>query len=239
MNKEKKIKFFLGITYLFIITVFLWAFFTNFSLSEVTSYDFIKNNSQYFNTLKENNFFIVSILFFLFCIVWTLLGGFGSPILLLAGFIFGKWIGSIYAVIGLSIGATLLYMFANYFLKDLIEEKFSKKFSNLKEKFKKHEFNFFLIYRFIGGIPFALSNILPTIFNLKIKNFFFGSLIGMYPQFFIWVALGSGLDKIIENNLEAPSFAELLFSPDIYIPIIGFIFLLVIGIILKNIFYKE
>ena len=239
MNKEKKIKFFLGITYLFIITVFLWAFFTNFSLSEVTSYDFIKNNSQYFNTLKENNFFIVSILFFLFCIVWTLLGGFGSPILLLAGFIFGKWIGSIYAVIGLSIGATLLYMFANYFLKDLIEEKFSKKFSNLKEKFKKHEFNFFLIYRFIGGIPFALSNILPTIFNLKIKNFFFGSLIGMYPQFFIWVALGSGLDKIIENNLKAPSFAELLFSPDIYIPIIGFIFLLVIGIIFKNIFYKE
>ena len=239
MNKEKKIKFFLGITYLFIITVFLWAFFTNFSLSEVTSYDFIKNNSQYFNTLKENNFFIVSILFLLFCIVWTLLGGFGSPIFLLAGFIFGKWIGSIYAIIGLSIGATLLYMFANYFLKDLIEEKFSKKFSNLKEKFKKHEFNFFLIYRFIGGIPFALSNILPTIFNLKIKNFFFGSLIGMYPQLFIWVALGSGLDKIIENNLEAPSFAELLFSPDIYIPIIGFIFLLVIGIILKNIFYKE
>jgi len=239
MNKEKKIKFFLGITYLFIITVFLWAFFTNFSLSEVTSYDFIKNNSQYFNTLKENNFFIVSILFFLFCIVWTLLGGFGSPILLLAGFIFGKWIGSIYAAIGLSIGATLLYMFANYFLKDLIEEKFSKKFSNLKEKFKKHEFNFFLIYRFIGGIPFALSNILPTIFNLKIKNFFFGSLIGMYPQFFIWVTLGSGLDKIIKNNLEAPSFAELLFSPDIYIPIIGFIFLLVIGIIFKNIFYKK
>ena len=239
MNKEKKIKFFLGITYLLIITVFLWAFFANFSLSEVTSYDFIKNSSQHFYTLKEKNFFIVSILFLLFCIVWTLLGGFGSPIFLLAGFIFGKWIGSIYAAIGLSIGATLLYMFANYFLKDLIEEKFSKKFSNLKEKFKKHEFNFFLIYRFIGGIPFALSNILPTIFNLKIKNFFFGTLIGMFPQLFIWVAFGSGLDKIIENNLEAPSFAEVLFSPDIYIPIIGFIFLLVIGIILKNIFYKE
>ena len=239
MNKEKKIKFFLGITYLFIITVFLWAFFTNFSLSEVTSYDFIKNNSQYFNTLKEKNFFIVSILFLLFCIVWTLLGGFGSPIFLLAGFIFGKWIGSIYAAIGLSIGATLLYMFANYFLKDLIEEKFSKKFSNLKEKFKKHEFNFFLIYRFIGGIPFVLSNILPTIFNVKIKNFFFGTLIGMYPPLFVVVALGSGLGKIIENNSEAPSFAELLFSPDIYIPIIGFIFLLVIGIIFKNIFYKK
>ena len=182
---------------------------------------------------------MVSLLFFAFTIIWVLLLGFGTPVILLAGFVFGKWIGSIYGTLALTFGSTLLYALANFFIKDLIEEKFSKKFSNLKEKFKKHEFNFFLIYRFIGGIPFALSNILPTIFNLKIKNFFFGTLIGMFPQLFIWVAFGSGLDKIIENNLEAPSFAELLFSPDIYIPIIGFIFLLVIGIIFKNIFYKE
>ena len=93
-------------------------------------------------------------------------------------------------------------------------------------------------------ISFFIQNFFINIKNnpKKIINFsifFFGSLIGIYPQLFVWVALGSGLDKIIENNLEAPSFAVLLFSPDIYIPIIGFIFLLVIGIILKNIFYKE
>jgi len=118
--------------------------------------------------------------------------GFGSPVFLISGFIFGKWIGSIYAVLSLTIGATLLYMFANYFLKDLVEEKFSKRFSNLNEKFKRNEFNFFLIYRFVGGIPFFISNILPTIFNIKVRNFFFGTLFGMYPQIFVGTSLGSG-----------------------------------------------
>ena len=237
MKKEKKIKIFLGSTYVLIIISFLWVFFNNFSLSEISSYEFIKNNSEFFNQLKNKNFFLISLVFFIFTIIWVLLLGFGSPILLLSGFIFGKWFGSIYAVLSLSIGATLLYIFAKYFLKDLVEEKFSKRFSNLNEKFKKNEFTFFLIYRFVGGIPFFISNILPTIFNVRLKNFFFGSIIGMFPQIFVGVSLGSGLNEIIQKNIEAPSLIEILFSPEIYIPIFVFVILLIVAIIVKKIFY--
>ena len=239
MKKEKKIKIFLGISYLFIILGFLWVFFVNFSLSEITSYDFIKNNKQHFNLLKENNFFLVSLLFLFFCNIWTLLGGFGMPIFLMSGFIFGKWIGTIYAAVGLALGATLLYIFANYFFKDLVKKKFYKRFIKFREKFKKHEFNFFIIYRFIGGIPFFLSNILPTIFNIKIKNFFFGTIIGMLPQIFIFVSLGSGISKLIEKNLDLPSLTDFIFLPDIYFPIFGFIILLVGIIIIKSYIYKD
>ena len=239
MKKEKKLKFFLGSTYVLIILSFLWVFFDNFSLSEISSYEFIKNNNEYFNQLKNKNFFLISLVFFIFTIIWVLLLGFGSPILLLSGFIFGKWFGFIYAVLSLSIGATLLYIFANYFLKDLVEEKFSKRFSNLNEKFKKNEFMFFLIYRFVGGIPFSIANILPTIFNVKLKNFFFGSIIGMSPQILIGVSLGAGLNEIIQKNIEAPSLIELLLSPEIYIPIVAFVILLIVGIIIKNIFYTN
>ena len=239
MRKEKKIKIFLGSTYLLIILSLLWVFLDNFSLSEISSYEFIKNNNEYFNQLKNKNFFLISLVFFIFTIIWVLLLGFGSPILLLSGFIFGKWFGFIYAVLSLSIGATLLYIFANYFLKDLVEEKFSKRFSNLNEKFKKNEFTFFLIYRFVGGIPFFISNILPTIFNVKLKNFFFGSIIGLSPQIFVGVSLGAGLNEIIQKNIEAPSLIEILLSPEIYIPIIAFIILLIAGIFIKNIFYKN
>ena len=239
MKKEKKIKFFLGSIYALIILSFLWVFFDNFSIAEISSYKFIKNNIQYFNQLKNENFVLLSIVFFIFTIIWVLLLGFGSPILLLSGFIFGKWYGSIYAVLSLSIGATLLYIFANYFLKDLVEKKFSKKFFKLQEKFKKNEFFFFLIYRFVGGIPFFISNILPTLFNIKLKNFFFGSILGMFPQIFIGVSLGAGLNEIIKKNIEAPSLLELFFSPEIYTPIAGFIILLIIGMIIKKFFYKN
>ena len=237
MKKEKKIKIFLGSTYVLIILSFLWVFFDNFSIREISSYEFIKNNLVYLNLLKNKNFIVVSLVFFIFTVFWVLLLGFGSPILLLSGFIFGKWFGYIYAVLGLSIGATLLYMFANYFLKDLIEEKFSKRFSYLTEKFKKNEFIFFLIYRFIGGIPFFISNILPTIFNVKLKTFLFGSIIGMTPQIFVGVALGAGINQIIQKNIAVPSLTDLLFSAEIYVPILAFIILLIIGIICKKFFY--
>ena len=104
--------------------------------------------------------------------MWVLAAGFGSPVALLAGFIFGKWIGLLVVTTGLSVGSTILYTFANYFLKDFIKEKFSKKYQNLEDKFRKSEFMYLLIYRFIGGIPFAISNVLPCIFNVKTRNFF-------------------------------------------------------------------
>ena len=239
MNKEKKIKLFLGSAYILIVSIFLWFFFSKFSFQDFSSYELIRDNRDTLEQIKNSNIFISSILFLLGTIIWVLLLGFGSPVFLVGGFIFGKWLGTLIIVFGLSIGATFLYMFANYFLKDLIEEKFSSRFNNLTEKFKENEFTFFLIYRFIGGIPFFISNILPTIFNVKIRNFFLGSVIGMTPQLFVGASLGAGLNKILEENSEAPSLLQLLLTPDIYLPITGIIILVFIGFLLRKKFYKK
>ena len=238
MAKEDKIKLILAISYAIIVAVFLWAFFANFSLSEITSYNFIKENRNYLNQFKTNNYLLSITLFFIFTIFWVLLLGFGTPIALLGGFIFGKWIGTLIVAIALSIGATFLYLFSKYFLKDIIEKKFYEKFKNLNEKFKKNEFIFFLIYRFIGGIPFFISNIIPTLFDVKVKNFLFGSILGMTPQLFVYVALGSGLENIINENIEAPSFFSIIFSEEIYLPIVAFIILIIVGIFTKKRFTK-
>ena len=239
MNREKKIKLFLGSAYALIVFVFLLIFFNNFSFQDFSSYELIRQNREALENIKNSNIFLSSIIFLIGTIVWVLLLGFGSPVFLVGGFIFGKWLGTLLVVFGLSIGATLLYMFANYFFKDLVEEKFSSRFSNFTEKFKKNEFVFFLIYRFIGGIPFFISNILPTIFNVKVRNFFLGSIIGMTPQLFVGASLGAGLSKILEENSELPSILELIFSPDIYLPILGIIILVIIGFLLKKNFYTK
>jgi uncharacterized membrane protein YdjX (TVP38/TMEM64 family) len=165
--------------------------------------------------------------------------GFGSPVALMGGFIFGKWIGTILVVLGLSIGATFIYLFGNYFLKELIREKFLNKFQNLEQKFKKSEFIFLLVYRFIGGIPWQLSCLLPTLFNVKLSNFFFATLIGIIPQIFLAVSIGSGLEKVIDQNLEAPGIRDIIFSPDIYLPILAFFVLIILTIFLRKFFYKN
>ena len=158
---------------------------------------------------------------------------------LIGGFIFDKWIGTVVVVLGLSIGATFLYIFGNYFLRDLIREKFLNKYQNLEIKFKKSEFTYLLVYRFIGGIPWQISCLLPAIFNVKALNFFFATLIGIVPQIFLAVSIGSGIEKIIDKNLEAPGFFELILSSEIYIPLIGFFILVILSVIGRKVFYKK
>ena len=238
MEKAKKLKLFIGIFYIILVGLFLYIFFSKFSLQEITSYDFIKNNRDYFFDLRQSNLLILALSFVLFTIIWVLAAGFGSPVAILSGFIFGKWIGTFVVVFGLSIGAMLLYIFANFFLKDIIKDKFLEKYKNLGDKFKNSEFLYLLIYRFIGGIPFAISNVLPCLFNVRPLNFFFASLLGMTPQLFLVVSIGSGLEKIIDQNLKTPNLQDLIFTPEIYIPMIGFFVLLIITFILRKIFYE-
>ena len=240
MEKAKKIKLFVGLSYLILLSVFLFLFFSKFSLQEITSYDFIKENRSYFFELKNSNLFLVFTIFLVLSIMWVFpFLGFASPISLIGGFIFGKWMGTIVVVLGLSIGATFLYIFGNYFLKDLIKEKFLKKFNDLDIKFKKSEFLYLLIYRFIGGVPWQLSCLLPTIFNVKTSNFFFATLVGIIPQIFLAVSIGNGLEKVIKQNSEIPTISDVIFLPDIYIPIIAFIALVLLTYFLRKLFYKK
>jgi len=238
MEKSKKVKITLGLFYLLVVSSFLYFFLSNFTLEELTSYEFIKNNRDYFFGLRQANLFVLSSIFILSTIVWVVMAGFGLPAALLAGFIFGKWLGIFILIIGMTIGATILYMLGNYFFKEIIKEKFLNKFKNLEIKLKRSEFIYLLIYRIIGGIPFALSNVLPCIFNVRVSNFFWATLVGLTPQLFLIVSVGSGLEKIIEQNLEAPRIIDLIYSPDIYIPMLAFMVLIIFTIIAKKIFYK-
>ena len=240
MEKTKKIKLFIGLSYLTLVIIFLIFFFSKFTLQEITSYEFIKENRLYFIELKNSNLFLVSSIFLLLTILWVFpFLGFGSPIALMGGFILGKWVGTIIVVLGLSIGATFLYIFGNYFLKDIIRDKFLNRFETLEIKFKNSEFIYLLIYRFIGGVPWQLSCLLPTLFNVKVSNFFFATFIGIIPQIFLVVSIGDGLEKIIEENTEVPKLTDIIFYTDIYMPILAFFSLVLITIFLRRLFYKN
>ena len=190
--------------------------------------------------LKNSNLFLVSISFLFLTVLWVFpFLGFGSPVALMGGFIFGKWIGTLVVVTGLSVGATFLYIFGNYFLRDLIREKFLNKFQILEIKFKKSEFFYLLVYRFIGGVPWQISCLLPTLFNVRVKNFLLATFLGIIPQIFLAVSIGNGIEKVIDQNSEVPGIMDIIFSPDIYVPLLAFFVLIVISIIFRKKFYRN
>ena len=148
-------------------------------------------------------------------------------------------IGTLLVVLGLSVGATFIYLFGNYFLKELIREKFLNKFQNLEKKFKKSEFMYLLLFRIVGGVPWQLQCLLPTLFDVKLKNYFFSTLFGIVPGVFVIASIGNGLEKVIDQNLKAPGITDIIFSPDIYLPIIAFFGLILLSIFLRKLFNKN
>ena len=239
MDNSKKIRLILGIIYIIVLSTFLFFLFKNFSIQDFRSFEIIKSNRNMLEDLKTQNIILSALIFFLFTILWVLMLGFGSPIFLIGGFIFGKWVGTLIVLFGLCLGATILYFIANFFLKDFIYQKFESKFSYLTSKFKKNEFLYFIIYRAIGGIPFFVQNLLPVLFNISYKNYFFGSLIGLAPQLFIGVSIGAGINKIIDENSELPSLFNMFLTPDIYLPILALIIFLTLAFIMRKIFFKK
>ena len=191
-------------TFCLICVSMLVGIFSFIDIKDLMSYEFIKSNRDLILKYKNENLPLLSLSFCIFSIIWVLLLGFASPLLLVAGFVFGKWWGLLLALFSTAVGASLLYLLAKIFFRDFINRNIGPKFSKLKELFNKNELLYFLLFRFMGGggIPYAIQNVLPVIFDMSLKNYFIATFVGSGPSMFITVALGAGIEKYIGANNE-------------------------------------
>ena len=235
-----KLKLILGISYLFIISIILYFLFSVIDFKDLASYEFIRENKEIILKYKSENFLFLTSIFFIFSIVWVLLLGFAMPLLIFSGFVFGKWWGIAIVLTSTTIGATLLYLLVGFFFREAIKNKLAPKFSKLKEFFNKNDVLYFTSFRFIGGggAPYAVQNVLPILFDMSVKNYVIATFIGSLPSMFVTVALGSGIENVIDQNASLNIFT-VLFSPEIYIPIIGFFIILIIALLIKKYYFKQ
>ena len=233
-------KLILGIAYLVIISTGLYFLFSVVDLKDLLSYEFIKSNKDIILKYKSENFLFLATIFFVFSIIWVLFLGFAMPLLVFSGFVFGKWWGILIVLTSTTIGATLLYSLVGFFFRDFIKQKLASKFSKLKEFYIKNDILYFMSFRFIGGggSPYAVQNVLPILFDMSIKNYVIATFIGSAPSMFVTVALGSGIETIIDQNTTL-SISTVLFSPEIYVPIIVFFIILIIAFLIRKFYFKQ
>ena len=237
---SKNIKIILGSIYLIILIIFLYFLFSKFDVSRINDFSYYKDIQTDLDNIVGKNLYFNFIIFFIFSVFWIMLLGFGSPILILSGIIFGKWIGTFISLISISVGSLCLYIIGSYFFSDLIYKILKNKFTKFIERFQKNEFYYFLAFRAAGGlgIPFGLQNLLPVIFKIKNHNYFFASFFGFIPHFFIWNAIGAGINKFIKEADEF-SMLNLIMSKEIYVPILIFVILFVFSLLIKKKIFND
>ena len=237
---SKNLKIFLGVSYLIILFSFLYFIFTAIEISRLDDFNYYKELQSDLDTFISTNIIINLIYFFIFAIIWVTLLGFGSPILIISGILFGQILGTLISVISISIGALILYSIGNFFFRDLVKSILEKKFERYIQLFQKNELFYFFIYRFIGGlgVPFGLQNLIPILFGMKKVNYFLASLFGFIPGFFIINTIGAGLNSYISQANDF-SMIDFIFTPEIYLPILMFSVLMVISFVLKKKFFDD
>ena len=237
---SKNLKIFLGISYILLLFSFLYFIFTGIEISRLNDFVYYKELQTNLDAFISKNIVVNLIYFFVFSVIWVALLGFGSPILIISGILFGKWLGTLISVISISFGALLLYSIGNFFFRDLVKSILEKKFEKYIALFQKNEFYYFFIYRFIGGlgVPFGLQNLIPILFRMKKINYFFSSFLGFIPGFFILNTIGAGLNSYVA---EAENFKmiDLILTPEIYLPIIMFIALMIFSLLIKKKFFDN
>ena len=235
-----KFKLVVGIIYLAIISIGIYFLFSAVDIQDLMSYEFIRLNKDIILKYKNENFLFLTATFFIFSIVWVLLLGFVMPLLIFSGFVFGKLWGILIILTATTIGSVLLYMLVGFFFRETIKNKLAPKFSKLQKFFIKNDMLYFTIFRFMGGggVPYAIQNILPILFNMSVKNYAIATFIGSMPSMFVTVALGSGIENVIDQNASL-SITTVLFSPEIYIPIIAFFIILIIALLIKKYYFKQ
>ncbi|NGX63506.1 MAG: hypothetical protein KR126chlam6_00918 [Candidatus Anoxychlamydiales bacterium] len=163
------------------------------------SFDNLKKYNETLINYSDNNKILFPIIFILIYIASTALSIPGAVFLtILAGFLFGKYLATVYVAIGATIGATILFLAAKYAVKDFFLKKAGPLLKKMSQGFQKNARCYMLFLRLIPLFPFWLVNIVPAFFNVRFRTYLWTTFFGIMPGTFVFAQAGVGLKSILQ-----------------------------------------
>lgn len=202
--KNRKLWIFLGIIIAVLVLnhIFGWS-----------SYISDMDNLAFLNQMVQDNLFfailIYTVITIVACVVLALPG---VTFAILAGLLFGPWLGTIVCSVATTIGAAIAFIVGRYFLRDsirpmVIKNKYLKKW--LFDDSGKNQLFVLMLTRLVPIFPYNLQNFAYGITDIKFSTYTIGSLLFMLPGTAMYTVGTAGLaDK--ENRVLYMGIAVLL-----------------------------
>jgi uncharacterized membrane protein YdjX (TVP38/TMEM64 family) len=189
MNSRKIL---LLITAALAIGIFFW-----FNLERFLTLEGLQNNHQALLDYYASHTLATVAGFMAIYIIQTTLSLPGAAILsLAAGAIFGSIMGTVYAVMAASIGATLAFLVTRYLLRDMVLKRFGSRLEGINRELEQRGLNYLLFLRLVPVFPFFLINLAAGLTRLPLRTFVLGTLLGIIPGGFVFVNAGASLASI-------------------------------------------
>jgi uncharacterized membrane protein YdjX (TVP38/TMEM64 family) len=140
---------------------------------------------------------IAKILFAIFLLPAT-------PLTLLAGSLYGKLNGTIISLVGNIIGANAAFLISRYLFQDYVVKKFLPKYPKIKEYEELlfvRGFKTVMFMRLVPLFPFNALNYLLGVTQVKFKDYFLATIVGIIPGTFAFVYFGDSLKMFSFINI--------------------------------------
>lgn len=174
------------------VALFFWL-----DLGRFLTLESLKSNRQALLEYYATHTLAMVAGFMALYIIQTALSLPGAAILsLAAGAIFGSMLGTVYAVISASIGATLAFLVTRYLLRDMVLDRFGSRLEGMNRELEQRGFNYLLFLRLVPVFPFFLINLAAGLTRLPLRTFVLGTLLGIIPGGFVYVNAGASLATI-------------------------------------------
>jgi len=156
----------------------------------------------------------------------------GALMTMVAGFLFGTWLGGAIVVLAATLGATLLYLAARTAFADVLRAKTGSMVARMKAGFQDDALSYLLVLRLVPIFPFFVVNLVPAFLGVPAATFVVATFIGIIPGTFVYASVGNGLGAVLETG-GRPDF-HIIYDPEIFGPLLALAALACVPIVYKR-----
>lgn len=146
----------------------------------------------------------------------------GAVTTVLGGFLFGPYLGTVYVIIGATLGATLLFLVARTTLGAVLAARAGPFLHRMEAGFRENALSYLLVLRLVPLFPFWLVNLVPAFLNVPLGTYVLGTFLGIIPGTFVFALVGSGLGGVLDAGRK----------PDLDVLLHGQVLLALVGLAL-------
>jgi uncharacterized membrane protein YdjX (TVP38/TMEM64 family) len=115
---------------------------------------------------------------------------------LASGLVFGRWVGTALAVVGATVGATLVFIAARYLFAEAAQRRLGARGRRIAAGFAKHAWSYMLFLRLVPLFPFVLVNLAAALAPIRLSTYVVATAVGIVPGTFVYVNLGRALGRV-------------------------------------------
>jgi len=148
------------------------------------------------------------------------------------GLLFGAVLGCALAVVGATIGASILLVVVRSAFAQALDRQRHRIPEPVQARLARDGFSYLLALRLLPLFPFWIVNLAAAVAGIRLAVFFPATLLGIIPASFVFSSIGAGVSTILAEG-RTPDLS-VLFSARILLPLAGLAVLSLLPVVLRR-----